>query len=71
VKLLLGNISHEDEDDHASAVFMLLVTAVTALLQIMCLNQALELYESTLIVPVFYGVYTAARYVHRLSGYAK
>jgi hypothetical protein len=71
VKVLLGSISHEIEDGYASAVFMLLATTRTALLHITCLNRALELYESTLVVPVLYGVYTAAGYVHRLSGYAK
>jgi hypothetical protein len=59
-------MSHKNEDGHPSAVFILLVTAMTAMLQIMCLNQALELYDSTLIVAVFYGVYITAEYVHRL-----
>jgi len=36
---------------------------ITAVLQIICLNRGLKVYDSTLVVPVFYGVYTAAGYV--------
>jgi hypothetical protein len=63
VKLFSGSISHENEGNqfgHASAVFTLIFTAVTAVLQIICLNRGLKVYDSTLVVPVFYGVYTAA-----------
>jgi multidrug transporter EmrE-like cation transporter len=71
VKVLLGSISHEIDNGYASAVFMLLATTRTALLQIICLNRSVKVYESTLVVLVFYGVYTAVGYVRRLSGYAK
>ena len=36
---------------------------MTAILQIICLNRGLKVYDSTLVVPVFYGVYTATGYV--------
>jgi hypothetical protein len=36
-----------------------MLLAVTAVLQIICLNRGLKVYDSTLVVPVFYGVYTA------------
>lgn len=37
----------------------MILLAITAVLQIICLNRGLKVYDSTLVVPVFYGVYTA------------
>jgi hypothetical protein len=34
--------------------------------QIICLNRGLRVYDSTLVVPVFYGVYTAAGFLNSL-----
>ena len=62
VKLLTGSLSKQNPGNqfgHAAPVFTIILLAATALLQIMCLNRGLRVYDSTLVVPVFYGVYTA------------
>lgn len=62
VKLISGVMSHENTGNqfgHASVVFTFIFLAVTAVCQIICLNKGLAVYDSTLVVPVFYGVYTA------------
>jgi hypothetical protein len=69
VKLISGSLSHENGGNqlgHASAVCTLLLTALTAVAQIVCLNRGLRAYDSTLCVPVFYGVYTAAGFLDAL-----
>ncbi|KAH9894921.1 hypothetical protein C8Q73DRAFT_745326 [Cubamyces lactineus] len=61
VKLISGAMSHENTGNqfgHASVVFTFILLAVTAVCQIICLNKGLAIYDSTLVVPVFYGVYT-------------
>ena len=71
-------MSHENTGNqfgHASVVFTFIFLAVTAICQIICLNKGLAVYDSTLVVPVFYGVYTGLGYVlHALQtvvpGYA-
>lgn len=62
VKLITGSLSHENTGNqfgHASVIFTFILLAVTAVAQIICLNRGLKVYDSTLVVPVFYGVYTA------------
>jgi Magnesium transporter NIPA len=62
VKLISGSLSHENTGNqlgHLAPILTFISLAVTAVLQIVCLNRALEIYDSTLVVPVFYGVYTA------------
>lgn len=62
VKLITGSLSHENQGNqfgHAASLFTFLFLAVTAVFQIICLNRGLRVYDSTLVVPVFYGVYTA------------
>lgn len=62
VKLLSGSLSHENPGNqfgHAAPIFTIILLACTAILQIICLNRGLKVYDSTLVVPVFYGVYTA------------
>ncbi|TFK44773.1 hypothetical protein BDQ12DRAFT_621156 [Crucibulum laeve] len=69
VKLLSGSLSHENPGNqfgHAAPIFTIILLATTAVLQIMCLNRGLKVYESTLVVPVFYGVYTAAGFLDSL-----
>jgi magnesium transporter len=69
VQLISGSLSHENPGNqlgHPSAIFTLLLTAVTAVAQIICLNRGLKIYDSTLVVPVFYGVYTAAGFLNAL-----
>lgn len=62
VKLLSGSLSKQNPGNqfgHAAPIFTILLLAATAVLQIICLNRGLRVYDSTLVVPVFYGVYTA------------
>jgi predicted membrane channel-forming protein YqfA (hemolysin III family) len=69
VKLLSGSLSHENPGNqfgHAAPIFTILLLVVTAVLQIICLNRGLKVYDSTLVVPVFYGVYTATGWLDSL-----
>lgn len=69
VKLISGSLSHENTGNqfgHASSIFTFLLLGVTAVSQIICLNRGLKVYDSTLVVPVFYGVYTAAGFLDSL-----
>lgn len=62
MKLLTGSLSHQNPGNqfgHAAPIFTVILLAITAVLQIICLNKGLKVYDSTLVVPVFYGVYTA------------
>lgn len=43
---------------HPVALVTLFFVAVTAILQIICLNKGLKAADSTLIVPLFYAGYT-------------
>ncbi len=68
VKLISGSVSHENTGNqfgHASSIFTFILLAVTAVCQIVCLNKGLAIYDSTLVVPVFYGVYTGLGLVPR------
>lgn len=59
-------MSHENPGNqfgHIAPIFTIILLAITAVLQIICLNRGLKVYDSTLVVPVFYGVYTATGYV--------
>ena len=63
VKLVTGVTSHENTGNqfgHLSSIFTFVFLAITAVSQIVCLNRGLRVYDSTLVVPMFYGVYTAA-----------
>lgn len=69
VKLLTGSLSHENPGNqfgHVAPIFTIVLLAVTAVLQIICLNRGLKAYDSTLVVPVFYGVYTATGFLDSL-----
>ncbi|OBZ67037.1 hypothetical protein A0H81_12867 [Grifola frondosa] len=69
VKLISGSLSHENTGNqfgHASAIFTFILLAVTAVAQIICLNRGLKVYDSTLVVPVFYGVYTGVGFLDSL-----
>ncbi|KAF7296143.1 hypothetical protein MKEN_01429600 [Mycena kentingensis (nom. inval.)] len=69
VKLISGSLSHENAGNqlgHAAPIFTILLLAATAVMQIICLNRGLAIYDSTLVVPVFYGVYTAAGWLNSL-----
>jgi len=41
---------------HPASIFTFIFLALTAVSQILCLNRGLRSYDSTLVVPVFYGV---------------
>ncbi|KAF5380563.1 hypothetical protein D9615_004481 [Tricholomella constricta] len=69
VKLLSGSLSKQNPGNqfgHAAPIFTILLLASTAVLQIICLNRGLRVYDSTLVVPVFYGVYTATGFLDSL-----
>ncbi|KZT26776.1 hypothetical protein NEOLEDRAFT_1177356 [Neolentinus lepideus HHB14362 ss-1] len=69
VKLISGSLSHENlgnQFGHASSIFTFILLAATAVFQIICLNKGLKVYDSTLVVPVFYGVYTATGFLDSL-----
>ncbi|CAG8750808.1 908_t:CDS:2, partial [Funneliformis mosseae] len=46
--------------------FILVGLAVTAVMQVYCLNTALKLHDSVLVVPMFYGFYTAMGLVNTM-----
>ncbi|KAI0268675.1 hypothetical protein BC834DRAFT_1018817 [Gloeopeniophorella convolvens] len=69
VKLVSGSLSHENSGNqlgHPAPIFTFIFLAITAVLQIVCLNRGLKVYDSTLVVPVFYGVYTATGWLNSL-----
>ncbi|CCA66332.1 hypothetical protein PIIN_00018 [Serendipita indica DSM 11827] len=69
VKMVSGYLSHRNTGNqfgHPAAIFTFIFLAVTAVLQILCLNRGLRAYDSTLVVPVFYGVYTASGFLDSL-----
>ncbi|KAI8353622.1 hypothetical protein EDC96DRAFT_517057 [Choanephora cucurbitarum] len=67
VKLFTLSVSSQVNqfNDNASR-FILLALLVTAILQVYCLNTALKLYSSVVVVPVFYGTYTALGLVNTI-----
>lgn len=69
VKLISGKLEHETTGNqfvHPAAFVTFFLLALTACTQIVCLNRALRAYDSTLVVPVFYGVYTGAGFLDSL-----
>lgn len=67
VKLFTLSISSQVNqfNDNASR-FILLALLGSAILQVYCLNTALKLYSSVVVVPVFYGTYTAVGLVNTI-----
>ncbi|KAH7108271.1 hypothetical protein BKA62DRAFT_681699 [Auriculariales sp. MPI-PUGE-AT-0066] len=69
VKLVSGKLSHENGGNqfaHPAPIFTFIFLGCTAVAQIVALNRGLRAYDSTLVVPTFYGVYTAAGFVNSL-----
>ncbi|KAF8945976.1 hypothetical protein BGZ47_001629 [Haplosporangium gracile] len=59
VKLITFSLSGHNQFKDSLSYFILFVLVLTAVLQVYCLNTALKLYDSVLVVPMFYGFYTA------------
>jgi len=69
VKLISGSLNHTNEGNqfvHPAAIFTILLLALSAVFQIICLNRGLKVYDSTLVVPTFYAVYTASGFLNSL-----
>jgi hypothetical protein len=52
----LGHFVNPLQFAHPASIFTVIFLAITAVAQILCLNRGLRVYDSTLVVPVFYGV---------------
>ncbi|KAK3810042.1 MAG: hypothetical protein J3Q66DRAFT_351955 [Benniella sp.] len=59
VKLVTSTMGGENQFTDNLSIFILFVLVFTAILQVYCLNTGLKLYDSVLVVPTFYGFYTA------------
>ncbi|KAI9262060.1 magnesium transporter NIPA-domain-containing protein [Sporodiniella umbellata] len=67
VKLFTLSVqSHVNQFNDNTSRFIILALIVTAVLQVYCLNTALKLYTSVVVVPVFYGTYTALGLVNTI-----
>ncbi|EJD52737.1 hypothetical protein AURDEDRAFT_111319 [Auricularia subglabra TFB-10046 SS5] len=69
VKLISGKLSHTNDGNqfaHPAAIFTFILLAVSAVTQIIALNKGLRAYDSTLVVPTFYGIYTAFGFLNSL-----
>ncbi|MBW0493956.1 hypothetical protein O181_033671 [Austropuccinia psidii MF-1] len=51
---------------HPLSVFILILLIITGVLQVWCLNRGLKVYDSTLIVPVLFAIYTASGFINSL-----
>ncbi|KAF9559543.1 hypothetical protein EC968_006549 [Mortierella alpina] len=59
VKLITSTAAGHNQFKDSMSFFILFVLVITGVLQVYCLNTALKLYDSVLVVPLFYGFYTA------------
>ncbi|KAF9272532.1 hypothetical protein BGZ88_004656 [Linnemannia elongata] len=59
VKLITSTLAGDNQFTDYLSYFILFVLVFTAILQVYCLNTGLKLYDSVLVVPTFYGFYTA------------
>ncbi|KAI8601487.1 hypothetical protein EDD21DRAFT_305035, partial [Dissophora ornata] len=59
VKLITSTLAGQNQFTDYLSYFILFVLVFTAILQVYCLNTGLKLYDSVLVVPTFYGFYTA------------
>ncbi|CAG8654553.1 25258_t:CDS:2 [Dentiscutata erythropus] len=67
VKLLTISISEQKSQfTDKTSWFILLFLMLTATLQVYCLNTALKLLDSVLVVPMFYGFYTTLSLVNTM-----
>ncbi|KAF9403787.1 hypothetical protein BGZ94_004525, partial [Podila epigama] len=58
VRLITSSLSGRNQFQDSLSYFILAILLLTAVLQVYCLNTALKIYDSVLVVPVFYGFYT-------------
>ncbi|KAG8899267.1 hypothetical protein FRB99_006834 [Tulasnella sp. 403] len=66
VSLTVSGRASGSQFAHPATIFTVLLLALTAVTQIICLNRGLAVYDSTLVVPMFYGIYTAAGFINSL-----
>ncbi|CAG8523087.1 11139_t:CDS:2, partial [Scutellospora calospora] len=67
VKLVSSSISeHESQFTDKLSWFILLFLMFTAIFQVFCLNTALKLLDTVLVVPMFYGFYTTMGLVNTM-----
>ncbi|CAO3619586.1 unnamed protein product [Cunninghamella echinulata] len=67
VKLFTLSVSSQvNQFTDNTSRFIILALIITAVLQVYCLNTALKLYSSVVVVPVFYGTYTALGLVNTI-----
>ncbi|KAG0247956.1 hypothetical protein BG011_000692, partial [Mortierella polycephala] len=59
IKLITSTVSGHNQFQDPLSFFILFVLVFSAVVQVYCLNTALKLYDSVLVVPMFYGFYTA------------
>ncbi|KAF9180646.1 hypothetical protein BGZ50_006060 [Haplosporangium sp. Z 11] len=59
VKLITSTLAGQNQFTDNLSYFILFILVFTAILQVYCLNTGLKLYDSVLVVPTFYGFYTA------------
>ncbi|KAI9226992.1 MAG: hypothetical protein DHS80DRAFT_4764, partial [Piptocephalis tieghemiana] len=59
IKLLVLSFEGTNQFKDTLSVIILILLIITAIMQIYCLNTGLKLAPSVLIVPTFFGVYTA------------
>ncbi|KAF9178066.1 hypothetical protein BGZ51_008119 [Haplosporangium sp. Z 767] len=59
IKLITSTASGNNQFQDPLSFFILFILVFTAVVQVYCLNTALKLYDSVLVVPMFYGFYTA------------
>ncbi|KAF9436075.1 hypothetical protein BGZ76_004893 [Entomortierella beljakovae] len=59
IKLVTSTLAGHNQFKDMLSFFILFVLVFTAILQVYCLNTALKLYDSVMVVPMFYGYYTA------------
>ncbi|ORZ14786.1 hypothetical protein BCR42DRAFT_417679 [Absidia repens] len=67
VKLFTLSVSSQvNQFTDNTSRFIILALVLSAVLQVYCLNTALKLYSSVVVVPVFYGTYTALGLVNTI-----
>ncbi|KAG0300369.1 hypothetical protein BGZ98_009234 [Dissophora globulifera] len=59
IKLVTSTFAGQSQFQDMLSFFIIFILVFTAILQVYCLNTALKLYDSVLVVPMFYGYYTA------------